>query len=98
MAEFPVWKESSQKPILSDFACNLRHLGHRAATRRTTYKSMTRRVSYLLMRLPRSRLGGGDSSMMVEGAAVTKSSELRLVKKHSRAIRWMHWINFPLLA
>ena len=26
-------------------------------------------------------------------AAVT----LALVKKHPRAIRWMHWINFPLL-
>ncbi len=25
-------------------------------------------------------------------------AELKLVKKHSRAIRWMHWINFPLLA
>jgi thiosulfate reductase cytochrome b subunit len=23
--------------------------------------------------------------------------QLRLVEKHSRAIRWMHWVNFPLL-
>ena len=36
--------------------------------------------------------------MMVEGAAATDGGELRLVKKHPRAIRWMHWINFPLLA
>jgi thiosulfate reductase cytochrome b subunit len=36
--------------------------------------------------------------MTVEGAATTEGGELRLVKKHPRAIRWMHWINFPLLA
>ncbi len=35
--------------------------------------------------------------MKVEGAAATESDELRLVKKHPRAIRWMHWVNFPLL-
>ena len=23
--------------------------------------------------------------------------ELMLVEKHSRAVRWMHWINFPVL-
>ena len=27
----------------------------------------------------------------------THGPALRLVKKHSRAIRWMHWINFPVL-
>ena len=30
--------------------------------------------------------------------ATADTGELRLVKKHPRAIRWMHWINFPLLA
>ena len=36
--------------------------------------------------------------MRVEGPAANEAGELRLVKKHPRAIRWMHWINFPLLA
>ena len=26
------------------------------------------------------------------------AGELQLVRKHPRAIRWMHWINFPVLA
>ena len=30
-------------------------------------------------------------------ADLTKLDELRLVKKHPRAIRWMHWVNFPVL-
>jgi hypothetical protein len=29
--------------------------------------------------------------------AVQDSKTLKLVKKHPRAIRWMHWINFPVL-
>lgn len=36
--------------------------------------------------------------MKVEEAAAKESGDLRLVKKHPRAIRWMHWVNFPLLA
>ena len=28
----------------------------------------------------------------------TSAGQLRLVKKHPRAIRWMHWVNFPLLS
>jgi thiosulfate reductase cytochrome b subunit len=28
---------------------------------------------------------------------VQGGGELKLVKKHSRAIRWMHWVNFPVL-
>ena len=35
---------------------------------------------------------GGFARMHDESGA-----ELVLVKKHSRAIRWMHWINFPVL-
>ena len=26
------------------------------------------------------------------------SSTLQLVEMHPRAIRWMHWINFPVLS
>jgi thiosulfate reductase cytochrome b subunit len=37
---------------------------------------------------------GGEVCAMHEETG----AELKLVKKHSRAIRWMHWINFPLLA
>ncbi len=38
--------------------------------------------------------------VLYQGACsvITTDHELRAVEKHSRAIRWMHWVNFPLLS
>ncbi len=33
-----------------------------------------------------------------EASAVAAAASIRLEKKHPLAIRWMHWINFPVLA
>ncbi|MFN2977453.1 cytochrome b/b6 domain-containing protein [Terriglobus aquaticus] len=32
-----------------------------------------------------------------EGAAGTTAASIRLERKHPLAIRWMHWVNFPVL-
>jgi thiosulfate reductase cytochrome b subunit len=43
-----------------------------------------------------SEVGGGALKRGYE-EVVDVQPEMRLVEKHSRAIRWMHWINFPVL-
>jgi thiosulfate reductase cytochrome b subunit len=39
---------------------------------------------------------GGDVERGAE-TVVSAQSRFRLVEKHAQAIRWMHWINFPVL-
>jgi thiosulfate reductase cytochrome b subunit len=39
----------------------------------------------------------GELSGEMDGGEISRRPELLLVEKHSRAIRWMHWINFPVL-
>nr|WP_114210523.1 cytochrome b/b6 domain-containing protein [Acidisarcina polymorpha] len=39
-----------------------------------------------------------EEEPVASAAAVQPSPSIRLEKKHPLAIRWMHWINFPVLA
>jgi thiosulfate reductase cytochrome b subunit len=44
---------------------------------------------------PRQMADHDTTAIPLEGAATTP--RLRLEERHSLALRWMHWINFPLL-
>ena len=48
-----------------------------------------------LIGLPANEVESADA---VEETPTEPQATIRLEKKHPRAIRWMHWVNFPVLS